>query len=120
MLSDNCKYFKALFDFPTTGESKQESSSVRLEDVTPETLEDVLDILKDPTDEALQPEKFRPRSSYFEILGAAAFLGRNSIALLKSQQAFQQTIQQSFQHYRVYHTTIKTLLKSLLRFQQSY
>ena len=96
MLSDNCKYFKALFDFPTTGESKQESSSVRLEDVTPETFEDVLDILKDPTDEALQPEKFRPRSSYFEILGAAAFLGRNSIALLKSQQAFQQTLQQSF------------------------
>ena len=74
MLSDHCKYFKALFDFPTAGESKQESSSVRLEDVTPETFEDVLDILKDPTDEALQPEKFRPRSSYFEILGAAAFL----------------------------------------------
>ena len=46
--------------------------------------------------------------------------GRNSIALLKSQQNFQQTFQQSFQYYRVSHTTIETLLKSLLRFQQSY
>ena len=47
-------------------------------------------------------------------------LGRNSIALLKSQQTFQQ----SFQYYKVSHTTIKILLKcllkSLLRFQQSY
>ena len=56
--------------------------------------------------------------------GSFAMLGRNSIALLKSQQTFQQTFQQSFQYYRVSHTTIKTLLKSLskslLRFQQSY
>ena len=49
-----------------------------------------------------------------------AHQGRNSIALLKSQQTFQQTFQQSFQYYRLSHTTIKTLLKSPLRFQQSY
>ena len=39
--------------------------------------------------------------------------GRNSIALLKSQQTFQQTFQQSFQYYRVSHTTIKTVEKSV-------
>ena len=46
----------------------------------------------------------------------AIILGRNSIALLKSQQTFQQR----FQYCRVSHTTIKILLKSLLRFPQSY
>ena len=70
MLSDNCKYFKALFEY-ANGEKKE---SVRLDNITPETFEDILDILKDPTKEAFQPEKFCPRSSYFEILDASAFL----------------------------------------------
>ena len=50
--------------------------------------------------------------------------GRNSIALLKSQQTFQQTFQHSFYssvgHPVVLETLLKSLLKSLLRFQQSY
>ena len=37
--------------------------------------------------------------------GGLDVLGRNSMALLKSQQTFQQTFQQSFQYYRVSHTT---------------
>ena len=50
MLSDNCKYFRALFDFPIGKEGQRKSSSsasvVRLQDITPEAFEDVLDILK--------------------------------------------------------------------------
>ena len=55
---------------------------------------------------------------------AAGNQGRNSIALLKSQQTFQHTFQQSFYcsvgHPVVLETLLKLLLKSLLRFQQSY
>ena len=61
---------------------------------------------------SLQLANFQVKSSRNKIIT----LGRNSTALLKSQQTFQQTFLQSFQYY----TTIKTLLKSLLRFQQSY
>ena len=53
------------------------------------------------------------------VVLAFVIQGRNSIALLKSQQTFKQ----SFQYYGVSHTshtTIKTLLKSLLRFQKIY
>ena len=46
--------------------------------------------------------------------------GRNSIALLKSQQTFQQSFYSSVGHPVVLETLLKTLLKSLLRFQQSY
>ena len=42
--------------------------------------------------------------------------GRNSIALLKSQQTFQQRFYSCVGHPVV----LETLLKSLLRFQQSY
>ena len=44
--------------------------------------------------------------------------GRNSIALLKSQQTFQQTFQQSFQYYGGVNSIeiLKIILKILLRF----
>ena len=54
------------------------------------------------TDLLLEGVSFKHASS-----AGISNLGRNSTALLKSQQTFQQTFQQSFQYYRVSHPTIK-------------
>ena len=58
-----------------------------------------------------------PDSFYNPLCGEQ---GRNSIALLKSQQTFKQSFYSSVEHPVVLETLLKRLLKSLLIFQQSY
>ena len=69
--------------------------------------------------ESLTQSEYRRVAIGVQLVRDPVVLGRNSIALLKSQQTFQQSFYRSVGHPVVLEL-LKSLLKSLLRFQQSY
>ena len=70
LLSEHCKYFKALFDFP----DGDKLTSTALDNICPYAFEQLLDMIKNPKDVKCQPKNFNPISSLLEIIKAAIFL----------------------------------------------
>ena len=70
MLSEQSNYFKALLAFRHEGNS----DSTRLENMRPETFQDILDMMKNPDSPKFNQKTFSSKSTLFEILDAAFFL----------------------------------------------